>query len=270
MARVYSIGVGEAGGATAHHAQHRTPLHQGYDVHDGAADGGADFTHAHFNFHDMNLGVGDRLQIQCPDKVGGERSFVKIVGYLENASLIVTSPYRQGLRVPLLEHEQLVVRAFSRQNAFAFTTEVRHVSHRPFEHLHLAFPLRIQGTKVRKSPRVHTRIPCDISPSGSGALPLAGCIDNLSASGALISAVRPLGQVGSRVRLVFELDVHDLQSALELEAEIQCLSQGGGRDATTGSGFQHGVEFKAPQPSDLQLLKAYVYQRIIEVPQSVA
>lgn len=266
MARIYSIG-GEAGGASPqpqHHALHQ----QAYDLHRTRTDG-SERTQGFFSFHDMNLGVGDRLQIQCPDKVGGERSFVRIVGYLEQTSLIVTSPCRQGVRVPLLEHDPLVVRAFSRQSAFAFTTEVRHVSHRPFEHLHLAFPVAVQGTMVRKSPRVRTSIACELGVAGSSALTQAGHIENLSASGALIIAERPLGQIGTRVRLVFELEVHALRSALDLEAEIVCQNPHPGPDDAQGFGFQHGLEFRAPQPSDLQLLKAYVYQRIIEVPHSV-
>lgn len=267
MAHVYGIG-GGASGAASHHNRHHDGQQRGYDMPQ-LADASGERSHGLFSFHDMNLAVGDRLQIQCPDKVGGERSFVRIIGYLEHASLIVSSPCRNGLRVPLIERDPLVVRAFSRQSAFAFTTEVRHISHRPFEHLHLAFPTRIQGTMVRKSPRVRANIPCDVTVIGADAPLQVGHIDNLSASGALINALRPLGQVGSRVRLVFELDVHALQSAVELEAEIVCLHRNPGIDDPEGGGYQHGVDFQSPRPADLQLLKAFVYQRIIEVPQSV-
>ncbi len=268
MARIYSIG-GEAGSTTSHHSQHHALHHQAYGTLHTTPEDGGERTHGAFSFHDMNLAVGDRLQVQCPDKVGGERSFVRIVGYLEHTSLIVTSPSRQGVRIPLLEHDPLVVRAFSRQNAFAFTTEVRHISHRPFEHLHLAFPVSIQGTMVRKSPRVRTRIPCELVAADGGTLQQVGRIENLSACGALLAASRPLGTIGTHIRVLFELEVHALRTALELDAEIVCLNQHPGLDDASEGGFLHGVDFRSPQPSDLQLLKAYVYQRIIEVPHSV-
>ncbi|HRQ48488.1 MAG TPA: flagellar brake protein, partial [Rhodocyclaceae bacterium] len=107
-----------------------------------------------FTFADMKLGIGDRLQIQLPAHLQSERAFVRVVGYLENTSLIVTAPSRNGVRLELLENEVLIVRAFSRQSAFAFNCSILRVCKLPFDYLHLSFPRRIQGTVIRKSTRV--------------------------------------------------------------------------------------------------------------------
>lgn len=220
-----------------------------------------------FTFADMKLGVGNRLQIQCPAHLQSERAFVKVVGYVDNVSLIVTAPSRNGMRLDLLENESLIVRAFSRQSAFAFSCSVLRVCRRPFDYLHLSFPRQVQGTVIRKSTRVRGGFAAE---TGEAESPFAAAtIDNISATGALVTAREPLGSPGDTVRLRFQVNLHGVDSALEMEAKILSLVR---HDDVDGDGvpvLRHGVEFRNLQPTDRMIVTSFVYQQIIENPNSM-
>ena len=49
-----------------------------------------------FGFDDMHLVVGDWLQVECPAPSGIGRVFVRVVGYVEGISLIVSDPKSAG------------------------------------------------------------------------------------------------------------------------------------------------------------------------------
>ncbi|MFN3987398.1 MAG: flagellar brake protein [Rhodocyclaceae bacterium] len=217
-----------------------------------------------FPFKDMRLTVGDRLQVQCPSHLGATRVFVRVVGYLEDVSLIVTAPFRNGSRVKLIENEILVVRAFSRQSAFAFRCSVLRVCKLPFDYLHLSFPDTVQGSVIRKSTRVRASVPVEIG-NGTDA-PATGVIENISFTGALIIAQAALGTPGDVLRLRFGVALHEVETRLELEARLLNVMQ----DEDGADGAQrHGVEFIHTQPNDRMILKSLVYQQLIENPDSV-
>ena len=220
-----------------------------------------------FTFADMKLGVGNRLQIQCPAQMQSERAFVKVVGYVENVSLIVTAPSRNGMRLDLLENEILIVRAFSRQSAFAFSCSILRVCRLPFDYLHLSFPRQVQGTVIRKSTRVRGGFAAEAGAVGSQCGPAT--IDNISATGALVTAREPLGSPGDTVRLRFQVKLHGVDSTLEVEAKI--LSAVPHEDAHGDGGplLRHGVEFSNLQPNERMIITSFVYQQIIESPNSM-
>lgn len=215
-----------------------------------------------FTFADMKLGIGDRLQIQLPTHLQSERAFVRVVGYLENVSLLVTAPSRNGRRMDLLENEILVVRAFSRQSAFAFNCSILRVCKLPFDYLHLSFPRRIQGTVIRKSTRVRAGFDAEFGASATRAT-----IVNISSTGALVSADQSLGAAGDNVTLRFRVHLHDVDSGLEVAARILNVSQEDGAEGQCVYG--HGIEFQNLKPNDRMIVTSFVYQQIIENPHSV-
>lgn len=108
-----------------------------------------------FPFEAMSLKVGDRLQAQPPTKVSAERCFVRLIGYLEDLSMLITTPATvNSVRLQLMEGDQLVMRVFSSQNAFGFASEVQRICKLPYSYLHISFPKKVQGTVIRKAARV--------------------------------------------------------------------------------------------------------------------
>src|SRR5690606_35077510 len=85
---------------------------------DEAASHEAPAEHKGFSFADMHLAVGDRLQIECPAGTGLGRAFVRVIGYVDHLSILVTAPVAGNRRIDLVENDLVVVRVFSRENAF--------------------------------------------------------------------------------------------------------------------------------------------------------
>ena len=64
-------------------------------------------------FENMGLQAGDRLQVQMPKSLGVDRAIVRLIGFLEPATLLITTPTSpNGTYLQLLEHESLVIRTF--------------------------------------------------------------------------------------------------------------------------------------------------------------
>lgn len=219
-----------------------------------------------YTFKDMRLQVGDRLQMQGPAQFGGQRTFVRVMGYLEGSSLMVTPPVIQGQRIALLEGEQLILRTFSGQSAFAFRCTVLRTCKLPFEYIHLSFPDKIQGSVIRKSPRVRTAL--DVAINGR---PTDGSmrIDNLSATGALLVAPEAVAGRGDTIRIDFEVTLHDVQVPLQLEARVLNVTHSAAQENGEPACVLMGVEFSNLSPQNRMILKSVIYQHLIESPNSV-
>lgn len=231
----------------------------------------SDTPEGRFTFYDMNLKIGDRIQLQPPAQLGTERHIVKLVGCLDRVSVLVTAPMVHGVRLPLLEDENIVARVFSGQNAFGFTCSVRRVCRVPFDYLHLSFPDEIQGAVIRKSPRIKLRIIASIAdPENEAREALSGMIVNISSSGARVDARNPLGKAGQKVRMSFRVNLHNMDLYLTTNAVIRTLL----RDDDLNTAAQppvvhHGVEFQDLQPNDSMILQSLIYQKMIEQPHTV-
>ncbi|GAB1392705.1 hypothetical protein MASR1M60_08680 [Rhodocyclaceae bacterium] len=226
-----------------------------------------------YTFADMRLRVGDRLQIEPPATVSTDRHMCKVIGWLENQSLLVTTPMVNGLRVPLRDNDKVVARIFANQNAFAFDTDVMRAVKIPFDHLHLRFPTRIQGAVIRKSPRIKMRMISTVSPlppegnTPQEAAPrYSAIILNVSADGALIQAKQPLTEKNGRLKLAFRVNLHDVDAMLTVTAVVRSLFAEEGKVGV----MCHGVQFLEMESNDRLILQSMIYQKMIEQPQLVA
>lgn len=224
-----------------------------------------------YPFEAMKLKVGDRLQIQPPLLVSPERFIVRLIGYLSNVSLMVTTPIdTRGTRVRLVEGEELVMRVFSSQNAFGFPATVRKVNRLPFDYLHLSFPSEVQGMIIRKAPRVRTRIIAAVNTGKSGEDSTSAIIANLSANGALLDARRNLAEKGARVRVSFRVNLHDMDAYLTVNAAIRTVFTDDVAERDSANLIHHGLEFVDLPPNDRVILQSMIYQQMIEQPHTVA
>lgn len=220
-----------------------------------------------FTFEDMRLAVGDRLQIECTARTGVRRAFVRVVGYVEGVSLMVSTPVAAGRRVELVDNDPVIVRVFSRQSAFAFRASVLRACRLPFDYVHLSFPTVIQGSVIRKATRVRTQLPVRVV-SQAGDEAGEGTMLNLSATGALIHTHAALGEQGAIVQLHFDALLHEVHSELRIAAEIRNVQQ---EPAAEGEGleYHYGVDFHELVPENRMKIKSLVYQTIIEQPRRV-
>lgn len=231
----------------------------------------SDIPETGFNFQDMRLRVGDRIQLQPPPTVSQERYIVRLIGYLENATLLVTMPLENGLRLPLRENDKIVARVFTSQKAFGFTSMVERVCKIPYDYLHLSFPYAIQGSVVRKSPRVRTKIITSIARADETdeSRRQSGLIVNLSADGALVRARQPLADKGQMLRLAFRVNLHKVDAFLTVNAVVRSVYRDEGSEGGAPM-HNHGLQFQDLRPNDSVILQSMIYQQMIEQPQSLA
>lgn len=232
------------------------------------APGAPDAEQARFGFYDMHLKAGDRVQLAPPASLGPDRHIVKLIGYLDPLSLLVTMPVANSVRVPLMKDDELVARVFSGKNAFGFACAVTRVCKLPFEYLHLSFPQEIQGAVIRKSPRIRLRVIATITrPDEPAAEPAPGMIVNISSSGALVDARKPLGEKGQKLHLSFRVNLHKLDVLLKTDALIRSVFTGS--EQGDAAQVHHGIEFAPLQANDEMLLNSLIYQHMVDYPHNV-
>jgi c-di-GMP-binding flagellar brake protein YcgR len=223
---------------------------------------------AAFTFESMKMKVGDRLQVQLPARFTADRIIVRLIGYINNLSLLVTPPREaNGLRMQLEENDELVVRVFTSQNAFGFSATVAKVIKLPFEYLHLSFPSEVRGMVIRKAPRVKTRIICSVVAEQSAEESTTGILTNLSANGALLTASRALAGKSGMIKLAFRVLLHGTEAFLNVSAVVR--AQFDDDTPANPNPAHHGLEFVDLQPKDYLVLQAMIYQQMIEQPQTV-
>ncbi|MFZ2855036.1 MAG: flagellar brake protein [Rhodocyclaceae bacterium] len=226
-----------------------------------------------FSFSDMKLKIGDKIQLQPPASVGKERYIVRLIGYVDNVDLLVSTPVVNGRRISLLENDQLVARFFSSEKIFGFSSTVERVCKLPYDYLHLSFPTEIQGSVIRKSPRVRINISTNISTLVStqeaSDHEQAAVIINLSAEGAFIRTRQPLCQKGEAIRLSFQADLHDVCNQLVLNGIVRNTVGEEGKNGEGTTTFDHGIQFQDLAPNDRVILRSLIYQQMIEQPNSL-
>ena len=221
-----------------------------------------------FNFDDMQLKVGDRLQLQLHSSAkssccsNNDTCMVTVIGYVPDHSLIVSMPKTdQLIGQPFLEGDQILVRLFSGRCAFSFTVFVDKLVKLSFKYLHLSFPKHILGQTIRKSRRVRTAIEAEATVN-SGSIPLI--ITNLSAAGAEISTHTELGGIGTLIELSVKVKIHEKEISLRLQSIIRSFKAINKQDA-----LRYGVEFTSLQAEQIFSLRSFIYQELVENPNNI-
>ena len=221
-----------------------------------------------FNFDDMQLKVGDRLQLQLHSsaksscRLNNDTCMVTVIGYVPDHSLIVSMPKTdQLIGQPFLEGDQILVRLFSGRCAFIFTVFVDKLVKLSFKYLHLSFPKHILGQTIRKSRRVRTAIEAEATVN-SGSIPLI--ITNLSAAGAEISTHTELGGIGTLIELSVKVKIHEKEISLRLQSIIRSFKAINKQDA-----LRYGVEFTSLQAEQIFSLRSFIYQELVENPNNI-
>lgn len=222
-----------------------------------------------FNFDDMQLKVGDRLQLQLHSSAKSSccsnngTCMVTVIGYVPDHSLIVSMPKTdQLIGQPFLEGDQILVRLFSGRCAFSFTVFVDKLVKLSFRYLHLSFPKHILGQTIRKSRRVRTAIEAEATVNSGSSIPLI--ITNLSAAGAEISTHAELGGIGTLIELSVKVKIHEKEISLRLQSIIRSFKAINKQDA-----LRYGVEFTSLQAEQIFSLRSFIYQELVENPNNI-
>lgn len=204
----------------------------------------------------LSVRLGDALQMQSDSKTG-LRHYAKLIGYVNQQSLIVVMPGARAL--PALD-EGFLLRGFVGNKIYEFYSKVLSVSNNPYPHLHLSFPKQVTTTQMRRPIRVRTYRTATASGMPDGTK-LALLIHELSATGAGLSCESHLGVMGDYLTLNFTVpsEAGDLPCCVTVVIRrIEPLGEG--RPA-----LRYGVEFVAMPDALRSALQEYLCVLLLDL-----
>lgn len=212
----------------------------------------------------LNLQPGTFLQLQAAYPENAPRHRVQVIGYLRNASLVVTTPTSRGRVLIVREDTRYNVRMLRGNAICGFVSRVLQSAAKPFPHLHLEYPKEVEFIVVRNARRVDADLPAKVRNTDSQQGPaedIDARLTDLSASGARIDCDRVLGEIGDSVALTFEIAVAEQADRLHLIAEIRNIFE---RTEGTGPRMLHGVCFQGLNRFQQVLLHGWVMEHFMD------
>jgi c-di-GMP-binding flagellar brake protein YcgR len=212
---------------------------------------------------DLNLQVGETLQIQFMDDETRGQFYVKVLGFLPERSVIVTAPEKGGQTMSVREGRAVLARSFSGAQARGFTCMVLRAQTQPYAYLHLSYPTKIETMLERQSSRVRSALAVSVRPDGApaDARDIPAVIRDLSITGAQLLAAASVGQSGDRITVRARLPIAKIgDQAVDLPALVRNAAE----ETEVHDSLWHfrcGIEFEPLDPQTTLTLRAYLYER---------
>lgn len=206
---------------------------------------------------DVQWVVGETLYLQLLDSPG-IRYTVKLIGYVKNQSILITSPQTEGKFEFIREGQNFIVRAFPGKNAYAFVASALKTVYTPHPYLHLAYPKEVLCNTVRQSLRAQVNIVAAIS-IGEGGATRAIVLNDLSVGGAGGNTREEIGGKGETGKIKFKLTVEGHDHYLDLDIVLRSCEVD-----SSNPGFRCGFQFTSLNPQEKAILSAFVHQAIVE------
>ena len=217
----------------------------------------------------LSLEVGSVLQLQFLSDDSGARHYVKVIGYLHNKSLLVTTPQVKGNLMLVREGQAMAVRSLSGSEVVAFSVAVISSHVKPYPYLHLSYPKEMQAITVRKAQRIGCRTTAMVSDCGPEASametppdPIAVAVDDMSTTGALILCDTELSEVKGLLSVEMKLNIAELEELITIVAVIRNIRK---REDDNGNviEYMHGVEFQFADRQESIMLHAFICEQIV-------
>jgi len=213
-----------------------------------------------YQFDDMHLRVGDRFQLESHAHPV-QRHYGTLVGYAPGQSVLVRTPFVNGLPVPYTEGQALTARAFTGVGLFAFDTAVQRVCVSPFHYLHLDFPSEVRGVQIRTTERVKVTMPTQVSTAG---MQVPGVITDIGIGGAMLECDRQLrGGECLSVYVTFSLEQMQIKAGFEAEATVHRRLDSTQPDQATPL-HCYGLEFENITLGQRVMLQNFVYHQLLQ------
>lgn len=217
---------------------------------------------------ELPLNVGDTLQLQLLG-VSETRYFVKVIGYLAERSLLVTTPLVNGKLLMVRDGQAVAARMMAGNDLVGFAVSVVRSCNVPYPYLHLSYPHSLQSVTVRKALRVKLDLEAEARVCLIGASEVAPgseaqsvIIRDMSTTGALLVADQPLAEVGNCVAVSVHISVAEAEEKLNFIAVVRNIKVEQARQKGESSHFLHGVELQFSERRESVLLHAFVYEQI--------
>lgn len=214
-----------------------------------------------YQFDDMHLRVGDRFQLESRAHPS-QRHYGTLVGFSPGQSVLVRTPFADGLPVPYTDGQALTARAFTGVGIFAFDTAVQRICVSPFHYMHLDFPAEVRGTQIRATERVKVTMPTEVEAAGGACTP--GVIVDVGIGGAMLECSRRF-YAGDRlnVYISFALEQMHLTAGFKAEALVHHLLESKEPDEARPL-HRYGLEFQNLTLGQQVMLQNFVYHQLLQ------
>ncbi|WP_084190045.1 flagellar brake protein [Ferrovum myxofaciens] len=218
------------------------------------------------SFASLNLQVGELLQAQVWAGQNSQKYSVRLIGYCERRSVLVTAPEFNGHVILAHEGQNIVMRYFSGKNAYAFTASVLRVCNTPYPYLHVTYPVSIQEMKIRKAARVKANVTTSVYRDDNPEIKLACTIADISFTGVQLGSTVSLGQVGDVLKLCIQVSSQGVTANISPSVVIKVASE---NKCQVGDGeepllFMYGAEFHNLDQTESFALQVLVYQNLLK------
>lgn len=211
---------------------------------------------------DLQLQVGDRLQLERVSVTARAQHFTSLIGYAKGVSLMVATPEPNDGAAQLREGHALLVRGFSGRSAFAFESSVLAACLSPLAYLHLAYPESVRVTPVRSALRVRAGLVAaaqNLDRDG-GRVPVACTVADLSVDGAQLESRQSLGESGERLQIFFRFVLQPNGYEVRLSPEASIQNARPRRDRGDDEMHTYGIRFEKLHTTESLLVQNFIQQ----------
>jgi hypothetical protein len=166
---------------------------------------------------------------------------------------LMLAPLPGQKMAPVTTGARCGVQGFTGQYDFQFETQAVGTFDAPFVYALLAWPEAVQARLVRQALRVRTLLPAQLSHITTKGDTQAASVLDLSAAGALVETLHPMGDVGDALRISFVVEAEGEKTQISTEAVI-CHR----RAMEAPSRERLGLSFRALPKTERLVLSIYL------------
>ncbi|MFK5913170.1 MAG: flagellar brake protein [Woeseiaceae bacterium] len=210
---------------------------------------------------DLKHNIGGTLQLQFTPGNADDRYYVKLIGYLEDKSLVVTTPRMDGSALKIQPDQKFIIRMISGNAAQGFTATAMHSTSRPYPHMHLTYPKDLQSITVRKAERVNCKLIVtvqNVQEERSMDEGVSASMEDISTAGSQLNTLKPLGEKGDTISIKSKISVAGMEQYLTISGIIRRVVE----PEEEGQSFEYGIEFVLLEDNDKLLLHGFVYEQM--------
>lgn len=204
------------------------------------------------NFEDLNISIGQRVEVLAQQSENKEFVEVVILGAIPLESLIITVN-EAGVAPEIGEGQNLVFRIALPDGIAVFLGRVLYMTEDPLFMVFVDIPKEVTFKRIRKAPRVFTTIPVLVSNlSTKEQTGIAGRIKDISTAGARMDLYEHLGKAGDQISVKGKFTVGSVKRLTSIKAIIRSVG-------VIDKGFQYGVEFVEEDENELIALFGFIF-----------
>jgi len=214
---------------------------------------------------ELKHSVGDTVQLQFVPGNEENRYYVKLVGFLDGKSIIVTTPRDQGVALRIANEQKFIVRLVSGNSAKGFSATTIHSTSRPYPHLHLTYPENLESTTVRKAERIDCKLIVSVQNEEDGKSLDEGksaAMKNISTAGSQLTTNETIGDVGDKISITCKVTVAQFEQYLNITGVIRRIAE---KENADSGQHEYGIEFTIPDDKDKLLLHAFIYEQLLNI-----